>query len=116
MSLNYRDSRKFMWTPLIASIRAGETNVVYYLLTNGVDVNLSDGEGQTPLMYAIESSATSDPQDDTTIIEQLIAHGANPSNGPGLANAFTWAKISPYEDKIVSALKKYQTNSNSNLR
>lgn len=39
-------------TPLMAAVRAGEDRIVWYLLTEGADPDLSGPEGHTPLMVA----------------------------------------------------------------
>jgi ankyrin repeat protein len=70
--LNYRDPRKFRWTPLIAAIHARNTNAICYLLTNGVDVNLPDADGRTALIWALLELDS-----DTNVIVGLIEHGAD---------------------------------------
>lgn len=71
MSLDYHDPRKFMWTPLIAAVYAGQSNVVAYLLKQNVDIEARDAHGRTALMWAVDVADTN-----FSIIRLLLAAGA----------------------------------------
>ena len=59
------------WTPLIAAIYQGNTNVAHYLIASGADVNIPDNSGKTAIMWAMISD------DNVDIVKDLIAHGAD---------------------------------------
>lgn len=69
--INQASARNFGFTPLIAAIVGGNTNVVEFLVQSGADVNLPSEGGRTPLMWLAESGDQSLPW-----IKYLIAHGA----------------------------------------
>jgi ankyrin repeat protein len=69
--INQQFQRTFGWTPLINAIFHGRTNVVYYLIRAGADVNLPDKSGKTPLIWA-----TSLGDEAVPLVRDLIAHGA----------------------------------------
>jgi len=56
---------------LSVSIEGGHQETIEYLLTKGLNVNVADKEGRTPLMVAITKGASQD------ILNHLIANGAN---------------------------------------
>jgi ankyrin repeat protein len=100
--LNAQDPRAFDWTPLMAAIYHGETNVIAYLLAKNVDVNLHDREGRTALMWAITVG-------DTNTVWQLLEKGADPTL-PGWPeiNAFGYAETSPHRAVFLEWLKQHQ--------
>jgi len=53
VSLNTQTIYSFAWTPLIAAIYYQQTNVIAYLITRNIDINLQDRDGKTALMWAI---------------------------------------------------------------
>ena len=63
---------------MLASYR-GHSNIVYFLLRNGADVDIKDNlKGMTALMFAIDSiNSTSDQYKVLTIINLLIQNNAN---------------------------------------
>ena len=100
-SINERDPRfKFGWTPLIAAIYQRNTNVVYYLIESGADVNIHDNSGQTAIMWAMASDENLD------IVKYLIAHGAdlNAKDKMG-ATALSYASSAPPKPKLPQAVK-----------
>jgi ankyrin repeat protein len=101
-SINERESKaKFGWTPLIAAIYQGHTNVVRYLLDAGADPNLGGKNGETPLMWA-----TAKGDDNIEIVEALLSHGARVrlanSNG---ATALDYAASDPPTPKTIEVLR-----------
>ncbi|MEI7938350.1 MAG: ankyrin repeat domain-containing protein [Verrucomicrobiota bacterium] len=61
-------------TPLHLAANAGYSGMVELLLTKGADVNAEDGEGRTPLSYAIEKHYQ-------PVAQRLLAAHANPNAG-----------------------------------
>ena len=57
------------WTPLHFAARAGQTDIVEYLITNGADVNAENIEGEAPIQFAVDNGHKE-------IVELLIANGA----------------------------------------
>lgn len=51
------------------ALRAGDTNIAELLLSHGADVNVRDGDGQTPLHFAVQ-------QGQLQAVEWLLKHGA----------------------------------------
>ena len=101
-SINERDSRfKFGWTPLIAAIYQDNTNVVYYLVASGADLNMPDNHGETPLMHAMSRG-----DDNLELVEYLIAHGAdvNAKDAEG-ATVLSCASALPPRPQILEAVK-----------
>jgi ankyrin repeat protein len=58
------------WTPLHFAAEAGQTDIVEYLIANGVDVNAENIKGETPLQFAADKG-------DKEIVELLIQKGAD---------------------------------------
>jgi len=58
------------WSPLMIAVSQRKTEIVKFLLENGVDANCSDSKGFTPLMLASFLN-------ETEIIRILIQHGAD---------------------------------------
>ena len=101
-AIDERDSRiKFGWTPLIAAIYQGNTNVVHYLIASGANVNLPDNSGETPLMWA-----TARGDGGLDIVKDLISHGAdvNAKDGMG-ASVVSYASSDPPKPMILEIVK-----------
>ena len=58
------------WSPLMIAVSQRKTEIVRFLLENGVDANCSDSKGFTPLMLASFLN-------ETEIIRILVQHGAD---------------------------------------
>ena len=104
-NLNEQNAHAFNWTPLMAAICHENTNVVEYLLTRNVNLNLQDRNGLTALMWAIKN-------DDTNTVWLLLEKGADVSitGGKGRENAFQYAEISPHRAVLLEWLESYRTN------
>jgi ankyrin repeat protein len=70
-SINQPMPSNFGFTPLIAAIYSGSTNVAYFLIDAGADVNLPSNDGTTPLMWAVQHGDSAVP-----LVQYLIRHGA----------------------------------------
>ena len=79
--LNAQDTNHFNWTPLIASIYYGHSNITFYLIQRGVDVCVRGGTGNTALMQAIQEGDTNTGR---LLIEQ---------RGAELKKCEDWSKI-----------------------
>jgi serine/threonine-protein phosphatase 6 regulatory ankyrin repeat subunit B len=100
-SINERDPRvKFGWTPLIAAIYQGNTNVAHYLIASGADVNIPDNRGETAIMWATVSD------ENLEIVQDLIAHGAdlNAKDRDG-ASVLSYASSEPPKPRVLEAVK-----------
>lgn len=72
--INYsRSEMTFGWTPLICATFHWKTNVIYYLVEKGADVNAVDRRGQTALMWMM----VREDDEAVPIAKLLIKHGAN---------------------------------------
>ena len=72
-SINERDPKvKFGWTPLMAAIYQGNTNVAHFLIASGAGLDITDNTGDTALTLAMMRGDEALP-----LVEDLIAHGAN---------------------------------------
>ncbi len=71
VSLNYHDPIKFGWTPLIAAVYANNSNIVAYLLSQGVDLEAKDRQGDTALSLAVTG-----PDSDLALVKMLVDAGA----------------------------------------
>ena len=104
MSLDYRDPRKFLWTPLIAATHAGNSNIVTYLLNQGVDINAQDASGKTALMWAVNVTG-----DDLSVVQMLLEKGArtdvSDNNGSTVVD---FAKAHPQRDRLLHLLSQGQ--------
>lgn len=69
VSLNSQDPIVFNWTPLIGAVFHGNTNIIAYLLTRNVNLDLQDREGETALIWAIRMN-------DTNTVRLLLDKGA----------------------------------------
>jgi uncharacterized protein len=109
--INLQVASSFGWTPLIGAIYQGQTNVVYYLVENGADVNLADKDGVTPLMWL-----TSSRDEGVPLVKYLIAHGANldAKNKRGMT-VFDYATGDPPAPRLIEALEaaKFQQKNES---
>jgi serine/threonine-protein phosphatase 6 regulatory ankyrin repeat subunit B len=100
-SINERDPRiKFGWTPLIAAIYQRNTNVAHYLIASGADVNLTDNQGETAIMWATVSD------ENFELVQDLIAHGAdlNAKDKNG-ASVLSYASSDPPKPRVLEAVK-----------
>jgi len=102
MSLDYHDPRKYMWTPLMAGVYAGNSNIVAYLLKQKVDIEARDTRGRTALIWAVNVAGK-----DLSIVEMLLENGAktNVTDNSGL-NVFGLAKANPQKDRLFDILSR----------
>jgi len=105
-NLDIQDPHAFNWTPLMAAIFHGNTNIIQYLLTRNVNVNLQDREGRTALMWAITT-------EDTNTVRLLLERGANImiKDKTG-GDAFVVAKGSPDRAALLEWLNRYKPETN----
>lgn len=103
MSLDYHDPRKFMWTPLMAAVYSGQSNVVAYLLQRGVDIEARDAHGNTALMWAVYVSDTN-----VTIVQMLLSAGAktNVTNHLG-QTLFDAIAAKPQKDHLLELISQH---------
>ena len=98
--LNIRDPWRFGWTPLIAAIYNGQTNVIQFLLDQGAKSDSADNIGRTPLMWAVT-------QGDTNTARLLLEKGANPDlNDKNGITAYGYAEASPHRAALLELLSK----------
>jgi len=102
MSLDYRDPRKFMWTPLMAAVYSGQSNVVAYLLKQGVDTEARDAHGNTALMLAVDVADTN-----LSIVQMLVNAGAktNVTNDFG-QTVFDAVAAKPEKERLLRILSQ----------
>lgn len=95
--INQQSPVKFGWTPLIGAVFHNNTNVVQFLVESGADVNVSDWNGETALMYALSRG-----DDALFVVQYLIDHGADidAKDGAGVS-AFEYARSSSCRPRIV---------------
>ena len=86
VSLNYQDHHARDWTPLTCAIFHQQTNIVQYLLTRNLNLDLQDTSGKTALMWAIE-------MDDTNAVRLLLEKGADVSIKTKYGDAFMCANV-----------------------
>jgi len=100
ISLNYHDPRKFMWTPLMAAVYSGQSNVIAYLLKQDVDIEARDAHGKTALMWAVDVASTN-----FSIIQMLINAGAktNATNDFG-QTVFDAVGANPEKEHLLQIL------------
>jgi len=70
--LNSQDPLDRNWTPLMIAIFHQQRDVIKYLLTRGVNLNVQDRDGETALMFAVSGR-------DTNTVWQLLNRGADAS-------------------------------------
>ena len=104
-NLDIQDPHAFNWTPLMAAIFHGNTNIIQYLLTRNVNVNLQDREGRTALMWAITT-------EDTNTVRLLLEKGAVVTVKGRSGDAFEAARASPYRATLIEWLNKYKPETN----
>jgi ankyrin repeat protein len=99
--LNKTVATTFGFTPLIVAVFHNNTNIAYYLVNAGADVNLADKSGTTPLMWAIVRGDEALP-----LVNFLIAHGAKldaiDKHG---ATALSYAHSDPPKPQLIDALR-----------
>lgn len=102
ISLNYHDPRKFMWTPLMAAVYSGQSNVVAYLLKQSVDIEARDAHGKTALMWAVDVADTN-----FSIIQLLITAGAktNVTNDLG-QSVFDAVGAKPEKERLLRIISQ----------
>jgi hypothetical protein len=101
-TLDTPDPRAFNWTPLIAAIYHGRTNVVQYLLTRKISLNSQDREGRTALMWAITAS-------DTNTVWLLLEKGADPAiRDRAGVTALGYAETSPHRAVLSKWLNEHR--------
>jgi ankyrin repeat protein len=95
VSLDFQDRHAFNWTPLMAAIFHHNTNIIEYLLTKNVNLDLRDARGETALMGAITA-------DDTNTVRLLLEKGANVEIKDGLGlTAFGYAEGSQDHRAVI---------------
>jgi len=102
-SINERDPKvKFGWTPLMAAIYQGHTNVVHYLIVAGADLNVHDSTGQTALMWAITRG-----DEGLDMVQDLIVHGADlrATDTMGVS-VLSCAEAMPPRPKVLEAVQE----------
>lgn len=105
MSLNHQDPRKFMWTPLIASIYSNQSNVFAYLITQGVDTEIRDAQGKSALRWAVDTATKTN----LYFVEMLVSVGANTNSVDNHGRTIIDAVLSnPQRDAILSKLSLKQ--------
>jgi len=103
-SINERNPGiKFGWTPLIAAIYQGKTNVAHYLISTGADVNIPDSIGKTALMWA-----TVWGDDALDMVKDLIAHGADLSAKDKMGATVLSYASSPKLAEVIQAATAQQ--------
>jgi hypothetical protein len=101
VSINQTLASDFGFTPLIAAIYHDNTNVVYYLVDVGADINLADKNGVTPLMWLTGWGDSSVP-----LVKYLIAHGARlDAKDKHDTTVFDYAKSDPPKQKLIETLE-----------
>ena len=86
----------------MAAVYAGQSNVVAYLLKQGVDTEARDAHGNTALMLAVDVADT-----DLSIIQMLVNAGAkvNATNDFG-RTVFDAVAASPEKERILRILSQ----------
>jgi ankyrin repeat protein len=99
-------------TPLYNAVASGNEPFVKLLLNNGADVNIPSKSGRMPIDVAYERHRITNK---TSIIKDLIEHGADPSsvfgNAHEIAEMFNWdlswcLNIPASNNRIINDLKK----------
>ena len=90
------------WTPLITAIFHEQTNVIDYLVTRKINLNLYDSDGYTALMWAIDMG-------DTNTVRLLLERGAdvNFTNALG-QSAFACADARPNRTILIQWLNEHK--------
>lgn len=87
-----------MGTALMASIVKGNKDIVALLLKKNADVNLTDNQGTTPLMYAVQFK-------NSEVVKWLLEHNADKTKVDSQGKtAFEYAVFSGNEE-IINLLK-----------
>ena len=100
-SINQKVASVFGFTPLIGAIYHDSTNITYYLIDAGADVNLADDNNVTPLMWATSSGDEAVP-----LVRYLIAHGArlDVKDKYGIT-VFGYAQSEPPKPELIKVLE-----------
>lgn len=96
MGLNYHDPIKFEWTPLIAAVYGKNSNVVAYLLSQGVNLEAKDRHGDTALSLAVTG-----PDSDLAIVKMLVDAGAKTND-----TVLSTAALGPQKDRLLQILSR----------
>lgn len=86
VGLDARNQHAFGWTPLMAAIYMQQTNIIQYLLTRNINLNVQDTSGKTALMWAISL-------DDTNTVRLLLEKGADVTINGKAGDAFSYANV-----------------------
>nr|MBP8083685.1 ankyrin repeat domain-containing protein [Spirochaetota bacterium] len=86
-------------TPLLISIKKGDTDIIKLLVEKGADINVYDSTGKTPLIAAVESGSETDAA-------FLISNGAdvNRKSSRGAGPVFSALTDSPKHLKMIALL------------
>lgn len=106
MSLDFQYPHFWDWTPLMAAIESGNSDVIQYLLTQNINLNAQDRNGRTALMWAIS-------QHDTNTIVKLLERGAAVAIKDKMgATALSYARASssPCVIRLIEASDHNPTN------
>ncbi len=99
--LNIQDPRAFNWSPLIAAIYHDHPDVIGYLISRNVQLDVMDRGGETALMWAMKL-------DDTNTVRLLLDKGARVvTNGWG-ASAFSYVETSHHREILLQWLTDHQ--------
>lgn len=100
-SLNAEDPHAFNWTPLMAAIFHQQTNIIHYLVSRGVNLNLQDRNGNTALIWAVMTG-------DTNTVRLLLEHGADVTiKDRGGADVFGYANGGSDSNIMLELLNRY---------
>jgi hypothetical protein len=115
-SLDIQDSNMYNWTPLMAAISyPRNTNIIQYLITKNINLNLQDSRGDTALMLAIAA-------DETNTVRLLLEKGADITikDKDGM-DAFTYANVTHgnarvHRELFLEWLNEYKIKNKSNVK
>jgi ankyrin repeat protein len=105
VSLDVQNLHAHCWTPLMAAIFMQQTNIIQYLLTRNVNLDLRDNGGRTALMWAITTK-------DTNTVMLILKKGADVTvKDSGGVTAFGYAETSPHRALFLEWLNEQKTRS-----
>lgn len=96
-SIDERDPKvKFGWTPLMAAIYQGNTNVAHFLIAAGADLNITNNTGDTALTLSMVRG-----DEAFLLVDDLLAHGASVT-----PQVVSHAASLPPKPRILEAVNK----------